>query len=768
MTAPLDASWPSVPPWRGVIGRTVSESTPDWPARPQPGPDAPNVVVVVLDDTGFSHLGCYGSSIETPNIDALAAGGLRYNSFHTTALCSPTRAALLTGRNHHAVGMRGLSNWTSGFPNCTGRIPPDAATLAELLSAAGYSTLAVGKWHLTPMEETSAAGPFDDWPLRRGFDRFYGFMQGETSQFYPELYCDNHPIPTPYGPDEGYHVSEDLVDNALAMLRDQRSNAPTRPFFLYFCFGATHSPHQAPPHYLEKYRGRFDEGWDKVRDAWFARQLELGIVPAGTDLPPRNQGVRPWDELSGDEKRLALRLQEAFAGFLDHTDDQVGRLVGGLASLGAVENTLFVLISDNGASQEGGPNGMVDSIHFFNGAIETLDESLERIGEIGGPRANNNYPWGWAQAGNTPLKRYKQNTHGGGVRDPLIVHWPAGISERGSVRTQFCHVSDIAPTVLEVAGVPAPSVFRGVPQQPISGTSLAYTFGDGAGSTPTAKTVQHFEMLGHRGIYHDGWKAVAFHQRSTSFDEDRWELYHLEADFSECHDLAAERPEKLREMIERWWVEAGRYGVLPLDERSGELFGMAGKRRLAEIGRRFVFLPPVSHVNSDAAPPLGARSFTIAVEVDRPNGDEDGVLVSYGSVTSGICVYVAGGRVVFDYNLYGVHYKATSSGLLPQGTSTVEVAFERTGTAAAATVAVDGVSGAVVEIPGVLRMLSTLGMDIGADPGSPSCDDYEAPFPFVGSVKLVVFEIPERSTAAAASADGEALAAGARAQMSRQ
>jgi len=764
VNAPSSASWPQPPAWNGVIGRTVAESTADWPSRAKPAPGAPNVVVVVLDDTGFSHLGCYGSSIETPNIDALAASGLRYNSFHTTALCSPTRAALLTGRNHHAVGMRGLSNWTSGFPNCTGRIPPSAATLAELLSAAGYSTFAVGKWHLTPMEETSAAGPFDDWPLRRGFDRFYGFMQGETSQFYPELYCDNHPIPTPYGPEDGYHVSEDLVDHALQMLRDQRSNAPTTPFFMYFCFGATHAPHQAPPDFIAKYRGRFDAGWDAIREAWFARQVELGIVPAGTDLAPPNPGVRPWASLSGDERRLALRLQEAFAGFLDHTDAQVGRLVGGLGSLGVADNTLFILMSDNGASQEGGPNGMVDSIHFFNGAAETLPESLERIDDIGGPRANNNYPWGWAQAGNTPLKRYKQNTHGGGVRDPLIVTWPERIAERGSIRTQFCHVSDIAPTVLEVAGVSPPEVYRGVPQEPITGTSIAYTFASGAGSEPTRKKVQHFEMLGHRGIYHDGWKAVAFHQRGTAFDDDTWELYHLDEDFSECHDLAEVQPAKLREMVERWWSEAGRHKVLPLDERSGELFGMAGKRRLVEIGRRFVFLPPVSHVNSDAAPPLGARSFTISALIDRPSGDEDGVLVSYGSVTSGMCLYVRDGTAVFDYNLYGRHYQAVSPGRLPSGESTVAVNFDREANSASASVSVDGTPGETVQIPGVLRMLSTLGMDIGSDPGSPSCDDYEAPFAFGGTITRVVFEIPDRSQAA----ESEALAAGARAQMSRQ
>ncbi len=749
----------------GVIGRTVAESVPWWRPTPRPGPGAPNVVFIVLDDTGFSHLGCYGSTIETPNIDRLAAGGLRYTNFHTTALCSPTRASLLTGRNHHAVGMRGLSNWSSGFPNCTGRIASSAATLAEVLRDGGYSTLAVGKWHLAPMEETSAAGPFGEWPLGRGFGRYYGFLQGETSQFYPELYCDNRPVDPPTTPEEGYHLSEDLVDQAAAMLRDQRSLAPDHPFFLYLCFGATHAPHQAPPAYLEKYRGRFDAGWDEIRAQWFARQIEMGVVPPGTDLAPRNPGVRPWVELSVDEQRLALRLQEAFAAFLDHTDAQIGRVVATLEELGVLEDTMIVLLSDNGASQEGGPIGVLDTMRYFNGVPEDLEESVARLDDIGGPRSNANYPWGWAQAGNTPLKRYKQNTHGGGVRDPLIIHWPAGIADPGGIRRQFCHVTDVAPTVLELAGLATPDVYRGVPQQPVSGTSLAYTLSAEGADAPTRKDVQHFEMFGHRGIWHDGWKAVAYHEKGTDFDADTWELYHLDEDFSECHDLATERPEKLRELVERWWAEAGRHGGLPLDDRSGELFGAAGRRHLAEIGRRFVFYPPVAHVNADAAPPLGARSFVLGAEIARSGTGEEGVLVAYGASTSGFCLYLKDNRVVFDYNLYTHHYRATSSVDVPVGESTVGVRFSRLGRVGAeAVVVVDGVEGETVAIPGVLRMISALGMDVGRDPGSPACDDYVAPFPFGGTIRRLVFEIPERSRAA----EAEAEAADARAQMSRQ
>ena len=410
------------------------------------------MVFILLDDTGFADFGCYGSIIETPNFDRLAAGGVRYRNFHTTALCSPTRACLLTGRNHHSVGMRGLSNFNTGFPNCRGRISSDTATIAEMLRDNGYNTFCTGKWHLAPMDETSVAGPFDNWPLQRGFDRYYGFLQGETHQFYPELYCDNHPVDPPRTPEEGYHVTEDIVDMSIRFVGDQKSVVPEKPFFLYMAFGATHSPHHAPKEYIEKYNGRFDQGWDRIREEYYAKQKASGMVPENTDLAPRNEGVRPWDDLNEDEKRLLLRYQEAYAGMLDHTDHHVGRFIDFLEEIGEFDNTLIFLLADNGASGSGGPTGVLDTIRGFNLIPDNFEESLARIDELGGPKTNNNYPMGWAQAGNTPLKRYKRFTHGGGIRDPLIVHWPKGIKDRDGIRGQFHHVNDIVPTVLDVLG----------------------------------------------------------------------------------------------------------------------------------------------------------------------------------------------------------------------------------------------------------------------------------------------------------------------------
>ncbi len=485
-------------PFEGMICRTYAESKPWWPAPKWSKKSRPNVVIILLDDTGFAHLGCYGSTIETPNIDQLAEGGLRYTNFHTTALCSPTRACLLTGRNHHTVGMRAVSNFDSGFPHMRGCITPHATTIAEILREEGYGTFAIGKWHLTPMMEASPAGPFKHWPLQRGFDRFYGFMQGETDQFYPELTCDNHSIDPPYGPEEGYHISEDLIDQSMAVIRDQKSIWPGRPFFLYLAFGATHAPHQAPREFIEKYRGRFDAGWDASREEWYHRQLEMGIIPSDTELAPRNPGVRRWDHLSENQKRFALRLQEAFAGFLDHTDQQIGRLISFLEELGELDNTLIILLSDNGASQEGGSTGVMDEFKFFNGVLEDVNAIQERLDEIGGPHSHSNIPWGWAQVGNTPLKWYKQNTFGGGVRDPLIIHWPNHIKDRGGIRNQFHYVTDIVPTILQLLEIEPPSIFHGINQIPISGTSLAYTFD--APNEPTRKGVQYFEIFGHRGI----------------------------------------------------------------------------------------------------------------------------------------------------------------------------------------------------------------------------------------------------------------------------
>ncbi|HYM29812.1 MAG TPA: arylsulfatase [Candidatus Cybelea sp.] len=738
--------------FKGRIGRTAQESEPHWPELPRPRDGAPNIITILFDDTGFSHFGCYGSTIETPNIDRLAAGGLRYTNFHTTALCSPTRAALLTGRNHHSVGMRGLSNWNTGFPNCTGSVAKSAATIAEMLRPQGYSTFAVGKWHLTPMEETSAAGPFDQWPLGRGFDRYYGFVQGETDQYVPELYCDNHPVDQPRSPEEGYHLTEDLIDRAVGFVRDQKSAVPERPLFLYLCFGATHAPHQAPPEFIKKYRGRFDAGWDAVRQDWFERQKKLGIIPPDTELAPRNPGVKPWDSLGAEQKTLALRLQEAFAGFLDHTDHHLGRLFAFLKEIGEFDNSLIFLMSDNGASQEGGPIGVIDSMKYFNGVAESLEESMARLDEIGGPLSHTNYPWGWAQVGNCPGKRYKQNTHGGGVRDPLIVHWTKGVADRGAIRHQFHHVTDIAPTVLEVVGIPAPAAVNGVSQMPVHGTSLAYTFPSEAGAARSKKQAQYFEMFGHRGIWSDGWKAVAYHEAGTPFENDKWELYHLDKDFSECHDLAAARPEKLKEMVELWWAEAGKNGVLPLDDRRAELWRPTPRSRTPRNRRRYVIYPPVGHINSDVAPAIGNRSFLVTAEIDRAKADTEGCIFAYGSATSGLALYILGDRLVFDYNLFRTHYKAKSDRPVPAGGVDVGVAFERLEKTGRATVLIGGKPCGSVEVPFIFRMISTSGMDVARDPGSAVSDDYRPPFAFQGTIRRLVFEVPDRGARAEAAA----------------
>ena len=646
--------------FKGVIGRTIKDSTPDWANPPDPGEGSPNVVFILLDDTGFAHFGCYGSDIDTPNFDRLAENGIRYSNFHTTALCSPTRACLLTGRNHHSVGMRGLANWNNGFPNCRGRITKRAATMAEILKNHGYNTFATGKWHLTPMDETSGAGPFDQWPLSRGFERYYGFLQGETNQFYPELFYDNHPVDPPRTPGEGYHVTEDIVDKSIQFVRDQKSTVPEKPFFLHMCFGATHAPHQAPKEYVEKYKGRFDKGWDEWREATLARQKEMGLVPENTDLAPPNEGVVSWESLSDDEKRLFLKYQEAFAAMLDHTDHHVGRFIDFLGEIGELENTLIFLMSDNGASMEGGLIGVLDTFKAFNLIPERIEESLARVDEIGGPEANNNYPMGWAQAGNTPLKRYKRFTHGGGIRDPLIVHWPEKIKEKGVIRRQFHHVIDVVPTVLDILGIEAPEEMNDVQQIPVEGASLAYTFEAENASVPSRKKVQYFEMAGNRGLWQDGWKAVAYHQPDTSYEDDEWELYNLEEDFSECHNLGKEYPEKLRQMVDTWWVEAGKYGVLPLDDRTVQLFTVSHKKLVPTARRRYEYFPPVSHLTGETSPIIGNRSWTLTVDLERAEGTEQGVLMALGGNTSGLSFYLKDSRLIFDYNIFSNHYKVVS------------------------------------------------------------------------------------------------------------
>ncbi|MBL8381986.1 MAG: arylsulfatase [Burkholderiales bacterium] len=724
--------------FEGVIGRTVAESTPWWPAVPRPRAGAPNVVIVVFDDVGFAHFRNYGSTIATPNLDRLAAGGVRFVNFHTTALCSPTRASMLTGRNHHAVGMRAISNFDTGFPNMRGAIPKSAATLAEVLRTAGYGTYMVGKWHLSPMHETGPAGPFHNWPLARGFDRFYGFLQGETDQFRPELVEDNHYIDPPATPEAGYHVTEDLVDHAIGFAHDHVSAAPDRPFFTYLAFGACHSPHQAPQAYLDKYRGAFDEGWDVVRARWFARQKELGIVPADTVLPPRNPGVKAWDALTDDERRFAARLMEAFAAFLEHTDHHLGRYIDALARLGQLDNTVFIAMSDNGASQEGGPVGVLDEMRYFNGLPEDVAAAVRRLDTIGGPDSHTNYPWGWAMAGNTPLKRYKQNTHAGGVRDPFILHWPAQV-RGGGIRRQFHHVTDVAPTVLELLGMAFPESHNGVAQMPVHGTSMAYALAEDGAAAPSRKGAQYFEMFGHRAIWHDGWKAVCYHEPGADFDTEQWELYHADADASEAHDLAAQHPEKLRRMIELWWLEAGRNGVLPLDDRrGGELFKSAQFRGNTARRTRFTYYPPVSRQSADVAPPTGNRSFVISADLTLTG--TAGAIVARGSANGGYVLFVADRHLVFDYNYFHTHTQVRSTRPLPAGPCTAGVRVDRVGRAGTATLVIDGQDCGSVEVRAMATMVSSTGMDVGRSI-APVCHDYAPPFVFEGELRSVTFEV---------------------------
>ncbi len=733
----------------GRIGRTLADSEPWWP-EPPAALGGQNVVTIVLDDTGFSHFGCYGSTLATPNIDALAAGGLRYTGFHTTALCSPTRACLLTGRNHHTVGMRGVSNWNTGFPHMRGGISPRAATVAELMRRHGYATYAAGKWHLAPMEECSAAGPHTNWPLQQGFDRFYGFLQGETDQFSPELTHDNHHVDPPGTAEDGYHVSEDIVDRSMGWIRDLTSVRPDRPFFLYLAFGAMHAPHQAPEAYLQKWRGAFDEGYEVWRERWFQRQLDLGIVPPGTTLAPRNPGVPAWEELTPNQQRFACRLQEAFAAMLEHTDAQIGRLIEFLRHHGLLENTAVMVLSDNGASREGGPYGVMDEWSFFNAMWEDIDDIVEhRLDDIGGPHSHSNYPWGWAQAGNSPLRWYKQNTYGGGVRDPLVVHWPKGIdaSQAGQIRPQFCHAVDLAATLLDITGAPQPDEVAGYAQLPMHGRSVASTFADG--SSPHVRGVQYFEQMGHRGIWADGWKATTYHQPGTSFDDDEWGLYHLDEDFSECHDLAAEQPEKLREMVDLWWAEAEDKGVLPLDDRSIELFGSPARPGSPHSFGSYTYLPPLSHIPTDASPQLGGRSFTITADVTVPaDRDPHGVLYARGSHNVGHCFFVADGQLQFDYNALGTHTRVAAPIDLAPGRHELVARFERDGKAGNVIIAVDGADLATGAVPRIVRMLGSVGTDIGRGPITAVVDDLTGPSPFTGEVHSVSFHTVGRRSAA--------------------
>ncbi|MCC6918672.1 MAG: arylsulfatase [Alphaproteobacteria bacterium] len=722
----------------------VAKSQPHWPGGPKPPAGAPNIVVILFDDVGFSDFGCYGGSIDTPAIDAIAARGLRYSGFHTTAMCSTTRAALLTGRNHHSVGVGCLANFDSGYPGYRGKIAREAGTLPEMLRPHGYRTYMVGKWHVTPTHETGPAGPVDGWPLARGFDRFYGFMDAETDQYAPELVRDNTPVAPPGTYQTGYHLTEDLTNEAIRFVADHHAAKPDAPFLLWLAYGACHAPHQAPQELIRKYDARFAHGWDEERAARLKRQIALCLVPEGTALPGRNDWVRPWADHSPDERRLFTRLQAAYAAMLEHADRHIGRLTQFLTTAGLDDNTIVLVLSDNGASQEGGPLGFINAMGPYNFRVENLEEKLARIDDIGGPDTHSNFPLGWAMASNTPLKRYKQNTHGGGIRDPLVISWPAGIAARGEMRHPFCHASDLAPTLLEAIGIDAPSSIAGVAQMPIEGTSFAASFADA--SAPSKAAPQYFEMFGHRGIVHDGWKAVAFHPPGKPYEEDRWELYHLERDFSEVTDLAAEQPDRLEALVDLWWREAEAHQVLPLDDRFGERFAENAARNLGSR-RVFTFHAGMGHLPTDVCPDLRSRSYRIEADVHVPAGGAEGVLIAHGDATCGYALYLRDGVLMHDINVGGQHQVLAAPRKVPSGDRRLAFHAKRSGPNLGdpfrCSLRIDGDEVAATDlIYGFVNFISWSGLDIGLDRGSP-VSHYAAPFRFTGALKKVTVTIED-------------------------
>jgi arylsulfatase len=663
-------------PFGGVINVDIRDSEPDWTPfeAPRAPEGAPSVVYIVLDDVGFSAIGCYGGPVETPNIDRIASQGVRYTQWHTTALCSPTRSCLLTGRNHTRNSMACITEAAIGFPNASGTIPPENGMLPEILGELGWNTYMTGKWHLCPTDEMHLAATRRNWPGGRGFERFYGFLGAETDQWHPDLVYDNHPVEPPAQPEDGYHLTEDLTDKALEFVKDAKAVAPDKPFFLYYAPGACHAPHQAPREWIDKYKGRFDLGYEAMRDGTLARQKQLGIVPEDTALPPLNpigtpetrsgpEGkpfpavdvTRPWDSLSEDEQRLFSRMAEVYAGFLAHADHQIGRLLDYLDETDQLENTLIVLVSDNGASGEGGPNGSVNENKFFNGVPDDIEANLAMLDDLGSPKTYNHYPNGWAMAFNTPFKMWKRYEFNGGTTDPCIISWPREITAAGEIRHQYHHAIDIVPTVLDCLGVDAPETIKGHVQSGFDGVSMRYSFNDAA--APGHRKTQFYSMLGSRGIWHEGWKAISTHPTISGwshFNDDTWELYNVDVDRAEVHDLADQHPDKVRELVSLWFAQAGANGAFPLDDRSAVEILNTPRPQLTSPRDRYLYYPETAGVPEAQAVNIRNRNYIVGAVVDIPGPGASGVLFSQGSHFGGHALYVKDGRLHYVYNFVGM------------------------------------------------------------------------------------------------------------------
>lgn len=742
----------------GKIKNSIRHSDPDFRMDPKAPADAPNIIVILADDLGYSDISPYGSEIRTPNIQQLADAGLRYNRFTVTAMCSPTRASLLTGLNHHSAGVGWVAEWDYGFPGYRGEIAPNIVTLPQILQQHGYATYAAGKWHLTNGEHRSRIGPFDSWPTQKGFDRYWGFMEGETDQFEPAVIVSGNEVQEmPKNPD--YYFPDDLTNHAIQMIRDLRAVDRSKPFFLYYTPGAVHAPHQTKAEDRERYRGQYAQGWDKIREQRLARQKQLGIVPANTQLTGHNPQVQAWDALSADQQKMYARFQENYAGFVDNLDQQVGKLTDYLKQTGQLDNTIIIFMSDNGASPEGDVEGQKNGLAYFHFHKTTTAENLQHFDDLGGPATHPHYPWGWAQASNTPFKHTKRTVHGGGVNAPFIISWPKGIAARGEIRQQFHHVDDIAPTLLEILHITPPTQYKGNEVKPMEGISLAYTLADP--KAPSRKTEQYYELEANRAYVADGWKIASYREGSQTYDEPKWELFNLNDDMSESKDLAGEFPEKVKELEKKWWAAANQYQVLPLID--------AGLLERA-LYAKFILIPQPDHmefpvgggtVPHNLAPLLPGKSYTISAHIQRKSEQENGVIVAQGDQFSGYTLYLQDNHLVYEMNNGAEVVRIVSEDIVPTGDSTVQFRYDKVSTGMAVvkglfsegigfnrlsvlkgtgTLLVNGKESGSATITQPF-MVGWEGLDVGRDTGSPVSPHYQTPFNFAGMLSKVTYDI---------------------------
>lgn len=739
------------PAFKGKIGETYRDSTPDYPQPVTAPKGAPNVLLVLLDDVGFGMCSTFGGPVPTPHLDKLAKNGLIYNQFHTTALCSPTRAALLTGRNHHSCGTGVIIEMGTGYPGYTGIIPRSTSVVAQTLRDNGYATAMFGKAHNTPEPEISPAGPFHNWPTGQGFEYFYGFNQGETNQYFPTLYRDTRPVAQPKSPDQGYHFMADMTDEAITWTQNVRAANPNKPWFNYFSTSGIHAPHQPPQEYRDKYRGKFDYGWDRQRELTHARQLEMGMIPKGTKLTPRDPNIPSWETRSADEKKVYTRLMENYAGYMDYTDHEVGRLIDSLAASGELDNTLVMyVVGDNGASAEGGLEGTFSELASLIGVQLGLESTIKRIDEIGGPRSEPHVPVGWAWAMNAPFQWTKQvASHFGGTRNPLVVHWPRGIKAKGQIRDQFHHVIDVVPTILEACQISEPKVVNGIAQKPIEGVSMLYSFEDA--KAPSRRQTQYFELATNRAIYSDGWVACSRYGypwmtagRGMDFIDAQWELYHIRDDFSQAVDLAAKQPGKLQELKAKFLEESKKYDVFPLDPRFSERLDPK-LREAGEPRTSWTYYGNTVWLPEPIGPKLFPRSHTITAELTIPKGGAEGVITCAGAFSAGWSLYIRDGKPVFRYTGFEISDTTiVGTVAVPEGKVTLKTEFSSEGSREGAGTLKFFVNGKPAGEGRITHTFFRHGLEpfeVGRDSITSVSPDYQSPFSFTGTIEKITLDL---------------------------